>query len=107
MNKILVFLLALLSCLFANSQELLNTSRYQLSNIGLGSTIFMEDPLKPMEVAADNKVDRRFRLELVYDRNTHTDIVGSTNWRLTMNFKNTITLQEEPLVVEFTPTGTS
>ncbi|MDF3028070.1 MAG: repeat-associated core protein [Fluviicola sp.] len=107
MNKILVFLLTLLSCLFANSQELLNTSRYQLANIGLGSTVFMEDPLKSMEVAADNKVDRRFRLELVYDRNTHTDIVGSTNWRLTMNFKNTVTLQEEPLVVEFTPSGTS
>lgn len=107
MNKILVFSLAILSCLFANSQELLTTSRYQLANIGLGSTIFMEDPLKPMEVPADNKVDRRFRLELVYDRNTHTDIVGSTNWRLTMNFKNTVTLQEEPLVVEFTPSGTA
>jgi hypothetical protein len=107
MKKILVFSLTLLSCLFANSQELLTTSRYQLANIGLGSTIFMEDPLKPMEVAADNKVDRRFRLELVYDRNTHSDIVGSTNWRLTMNFKNTVTLQEEPLVVEFTPSGTS
>lgn len=107
MNKILVFSIAFISCLFANSQELLSTSRYQLSNIGLGSTIFMEDPLKPMEVAANNKVDRRFRLELIYDRNTHSDIIGATNWRLTMNFKNTVTLQEEPLVIEFTPTGTS
>ncbi len=107
MKKILIFSIAILSCLFVNSQELLSTSRYQLANIGLGSAIFMEDPLKPMEVSADNKIDRRFRLELVYDRNTHTDIVGSTNWRLTMNFKNTITSQEESLVVEFTPNGTS
>ncbi|MNU71523.1 RHS Repeat protein [compost metagenome] len=107
MNKILLFSLSILCCLFANTQELLTSSRYPLSGVGLGSTVFMEDPLKPMEVSGTHNVDRRFRLELVYNRNTHSDIVGSTNWRLTMNFKNTITSQEESLTIEFTPSGTS
>ncbi|MNJ84259.1 hypothetical protein D3C87_17080 [compost metagenome] len=107
MNKILLFSLSILCCLFANTQELLTSSRYPLSGVGLGSTIFMEDPLKPMEVSGSHNVDRRFRLELVYNRNTHSDIVGSTNWRLTMTVKNIQTSQEEPLTVEFTPSGTS
>lgn len=105
MKKLLILILVSLYSHLVSSQELLTTSNYPFANIGVGSTILAEDPLTSAGSGVNFNLDRRFRLELVYNRNSHSDLINSTKWRLTVTVMNTQTSQQESLVIDFSPSG--
>ncbi len=107
MKKLLILIMVSFYGYLVSSQELLTTSNYPFANIGVGSTILAEDPLTNAGSLVNFNLDRRFRLELVYNRNSHSDLIISTKWRLTVTAMNTVTSQQESLVIDFTPSGAS
>ncbi|WP_300663074.1 RHS repeat-associated core domain-containing protein [Fluviicola sp.] len=107
MKQLVIIILLSLTGLLSWGQELLTTSNYPLTSIGVGSNILAEDPLISAGSGVLFNVDRRFRLELVYNRNSHSDLVNAPKWRLTLTVKNTTTSQEENLMIDFTPDGTA
>ena len=87
-------------------QEMLTSSRYEMSGLGAGSDLVVSDPMLQMETpSSDYKVDRRFRLELEYNRNTHSDRMDALHWTLSVVVKNLVTTQQETLLLDFSPTG--
>jgi len=89
-------------------QELITTAQYPFTTMSVGSEMAIADPLYIAETPVANyKVDRRFRVELNYNRNNHTDLTTGNKWTLSVTLNNPTTGQNETLLLEHTPTGTA
>ena len=105
MIKYCLFLL-LLFPVVSRAQELITSAYYPFAALAVNSEMTLADPMAlDQSPGTDYKVERRFRMELVYNRNNHTDRVIATKWKLTVTVQNTVSLQSESLVLEFTPSG--
>lgn len=100
----------LISCILSSflvnysySQELVTSAHYEMNTIGAGSELFVSDPLQIEEAlqSALYKVDRRFRVELIYNRNHHTDQIDGLEWQLSIQVKESVSGQIETLLLEF------
>lgn len=86
------------------SQEVTNAAMYNFSSIAVGSSIQVTDPLSVEEFASSvfYKQDRKFRVELFYNRNNHTDKMNGTYWKMDVTVvSNTTPSQTEVLSLEF------
>lgn len=104
LQHILTFCMVFLAAATANGQELLTTSRYEMSWLSAGSLLTVTDPLNAEEILAPTnyKTDRRYRAELTYNRNSHSDRNNAIQWKLEVVVKNMTTLQQETLTIEST-----
>lgn len=87
-----------------NAQELITSARYEMATLAVGSEVHVKDPLATEENGnAAYKSDRRYRAELFYNRNHHTDEFNGMPWRLSMTLQNIVSGQSETLVIENDP----
>jgi|GEM_PF-3435288 len=103
--------LFLLICAFfllavpATAQSLLMSNQYPLVDLQNGDEVKIADPQYAEEIipatAANYKSSRRFRVELNYNRNNHSDRVDATPWQLFVTVTSTTTAQIEVLKVEY------
>ena len=96
------FLLFLFLSQGAISQELITTAHFEMSTLASGSELFVTDPLETEQAASPNdfKVDRRFRVELFYNRNNHTDQLGGLEWRLSVQVQEVGSGISKTLLIE-------
>lgn len=108
MKRFGIFLnsLILLISFGVSGQELLTSSRYGMSGLGVGSELYVGDASYIEETpAVDYKVDRRYRVELIYNRNSQSDNISGLKWKLNVSVQNPTTNQTEVLVLEHLEAG--
>lgn len=94
-------LVLLCSMGYAHSQELKAISKYEFTEIYNGGELYVSDPMaSDQSPSASHKIERRFRIELHYNRKNQTDVSGGTDWRLSMTIQNLLTLQSETVTIE-------
>jgi RHS repeat-associated protein len=98
-----LFLLCIVNIHTIFGQEIINVSRYEFSTLAVNSNLSVIDPLNDEEVGdlANIKQDRKFRVELFYNRNNHSDRINSVYWKLDVTLISNLTGQSEILKLEF------